>query len=227
MRRSANGDRHAVSDPVRVLYDTVATAYDEALSSELDTKPLDRALLAGLVDSIGDGPVADLGCGPGQVAAHLRRCGARQVVGIDLSPPMVTTGRARHGDLGFAAGDLRALPLADGVLAGATAFYSIIHLHPDERPVAFREMARVLRPGGQLLIAFHIDAPGIPMGTAHRSENFLGHPVTFDGWFLDPDEVARIAAAAGLVEVAHCVRAPIPDAEYPSRRCYLLLARPA
>lgn len=216
-----------MSDPVRALYNTVATAYDEALADELDGKPLDRALLAGLIDSIGRGPVADLGCGPGQVAAQLRRCGARQVVGIDLSPLMLAAGHGRHDDLRFAAGDLRALPLADGVLAGATAFYSIIHLHPQERPVAFRELARVLRPGGQVLVAFHIDAPGIPMGTAHRETHFLGHDVTFDGWFLDPDDIAQVAADAGLSELARCVRAPVPDVEYPSRRCYLLLARPA
>ncbi|MBO1753823.1 class I SAM-dependent methyltransferase [Allobranchiibius sp. CTAmp26] len=216
-----------MSDPVRALYDTVATAYDEALANELDGKPLDRALLAGLVDSTGGGPVADLGCGPGQVAAQLRRCGVEHVVGIDLSPLMLAAGHARHSDLDFAAGDLRALPLADGVLAGATAFYSIVHLHPSQRLAVLREMARVLRPGGQVLVAFHVDAPGIPMGTAHREPQFLGHDVTFDGWFLDPDDIAEVAVEAGLVEVARCIRAPIPDLEYPSRRCYLFLARPA
>ena len=73
-----------MSDPVRALYDTVATAYDAAFANELDGRPLDRALLAGLVDSIGEGPVADLGCGPGQVAVHLHRCGVEQVVGVDI-----------------------------------------------------------------------------------------------------------------------------------------------
>lgn len=214
-----------MTDPVRTLYDTVATSYDTAFADELLGKPLDRALLTALVQGAADGPIADLGCGPGQVAAQLRSSGATRVVGVDLSPRMVSAGARRHSGLQFAAGDLRALPLADGSVAAAAAFYSIIHLDPHERRVVLREIARVLQPGAKVLVAFHIDAPGIAAGSVVRSSEFLGHAVDHVGWFLDPDDVAGDAREVGLTETARCVRAPLADVEYPSRRCYLMLTR--
>jgi len=213
-----------VTDPVRLLYDTVATSYDAAFAGELSAKPLDRALLAALAESAAGGAMADLGCGPGQIAAQLRSYGG-QVVGLDLSVQMVAAGSARHPRLQFAAGDLRSLPLADCSISAAAAFYSIIHLEPKHRPLVFREICRVLQPSGQALVAFHIDAPGIGSGTTVRSSEFLGHPVDHVGYFLDPDDIASNAREAGLIEVFRCVRRPISDLEYPSRRCYLLLER--
>lgn len=75
----------------RTSYDTVAVDYAELLRTELSDKPLDRALLATfaeLVQGSGNGPVADLGCGPGRVTAHLHSLGL-DTVGVDLSPVMV------------------------------------------------------------------------------------------------------------------------------------------
>jgi trans-aconitate methyltransferase len=52
-------------------YDAVAAAYSAAFENELDTKPLDRALLTAFTELIGTGIVCDVGCGPGHVTRFL------------------------------------------------------------------------------------------------------------------------------------------------------------
>ena len=111
-----------LSSSTRTAYDRVAASYADLLRNALDAKPLDRALLAAFADGVRarGGPVADLGCGPGRIAGHLRRLGV-DVVGVDLSPGMVRVARRDHPGLPLAVGSLSALPLADGALAGALA----------------------------------------------------------------------------------------------------------
>ena len=113
-------------------YDTVAESYADLLADELAAKPWDRAVLSGFAEMVradGGGPVADLGCGPGRVTAHLASLGM-DVHGLDLSPGMVRTARRAHPALRFHEGSMTALDLADGVLAGIVAWYSVIHV-PD------------------------------------------------------------------------------------------------
>ena len=82
-------------ESLRRSYDEVAEEYSTRIGDELAHKPLDRALLRALVEQTPSGsPVADLGCGPGHVAAWLARNGAT-AVGIDISPGMVAVGRPR------------------------------------------------------------------------------------------------------------------------------------
>jgi len=59
-------------DATRRSYDAVAEKYAASFRDELAYKPLDRALLTCLIEQAGqDGPIADLGCGPGHVSAWL------------------------------------------------------------------------------------------------------------------------------------------------------------
>lgn len=140
---------------VRRGYDAVAKEYAAAFRDELATKPLDRALLACLAEQAEHGaPVADLGCGPGHVAAWLAERGVA-AVGIDVSRAMVAIGRSEYPQVEFREGDLLQLPGSDGEFGAAIAFYSIIHLEPSELGRAFGEVRRVLRPGGLFLVSFH------------------------------------------------------------------------
>ena len=71
---------------VRRSCNTVAEEYAADFRDELAGKPLDRALLACMAEQADEGPpIADLGCGPGHIAAWLAGRGVA-VVGIDLSP---------------------------------------------------------------------------------------------------------------------------------------------
>jgi ubiquinone/menaquinone biosynthesis C-methylase UbiE len=219
---SAGGRRAAVG--VRAAYDAIADAYDEQLGDELDAKPLDRALLASLVELAGAGTIADVGCGPGHVTRFLATSHA-DVIGIDLSPGMIAIAHDRAPELPFTVGSMLRLPTTDGAWSGAVALYSIIHLTAPERASACRELARAVRPGGWVLVAFHIDSPEFATGQINHLKSWFGQQVELDGYFLDPSDVVAELQVAGFTIVANLERQPAPDVEYPSRRCYLLAQR--
>ena len=201
---------------VRESYDSVARAYADELAAELDHKPLDRHLLNRFAEeTAARGLVADLGCGPGHVTAYLRDRGV-QMLGVDLSPEMIRVAAERHPGIDFRVGDMAALDLPDASLAGAIAFYAIVHFEPDELAMVFREMRRVLRPGSLLLISFHIGDEVL-----HRDELF-GASVSLDFRVLVPERIAEALRSARLAVVERAEREPYEGAEYPSRRCYLL-----
>lgn len=196
----------------RAAYDTVAADYAELLRNELEHKPFDRATLAAffdLVRRVGDGPIVDVGCGPGRVTAHLHGLGA-QVSGIDLSPAMIAEACAAHPELRFAVGSITALDLADATLAGIVAWYSIIHTPPDEQPAVFAELNRVLVPGGHLLLAFQSgDDERVHLDHAY------GHPLSLDVHRLCPDRVAEQLADAGFDVTAPLIREPADGEKTP------------
>ena len=201
---------------VRQSYDSAARAYAEHLASELDRKPLDRHLLNRFAEAVrGVGLVADLGCGPGHVARYLDAQGVR-MVGIDLSPEMIRVASEFQPGIEFRAGDMRALDLPDGSLAGVIAFYAIVHFQPDELGPVFREMRRVLSPGGLALLSFHVGEEVVHL------DDLFGAPVSLDFRFHVPDRVIEALESAGFTVMERTDRQPYEGAEHPSRRCYLL-----
>jgi ubiquinone/menaquinone biosynthesis C-methylase UbiE len=211
-----NSGRH---DSVRLSYDAVAENYVTGFRDELAHKPLDRALLACLIEQAEKGlPVADLGCGPGHVSAWLARNGMT-AVGVDLSAGMIAVGRREYPEVEFREGDFLALPATDGEFGAVVALYSIIHLEPGELGRAFAEIHRVLRPSGLLLVAFHIGSE-----VRHTAE-WWGHAVDVDFRFFQPLDIAEALEAAGFVVEARLERTSYPE-EIETRRAYLLARRP-
>jgi ubiquinone/menaquinone biosynthesis C-methylase UbiE len=203
---------------VRRSYDAVAEEYTLRLSGELAYKPLDRALLAALVEQTEPGaPVADVGCGPGHVAAWVTGLGA-EAVGIDLSRAMVSIARREHPEVEFRQGDILSLPAADAEFGAAVALYSIIHLDPAELRPAFEELHRVIRASGLLLVSFHV-------GTEVRHlDEWWGTRVDVDFRFLETEAVSRILESTGFVLEARLERNSYPE-EVETHRAYLLARR--
>lgn len=213
-------------DSVRAAYDAVAPAYADTFMHELDDRPLERSLLRcfAAICTRRSGTVADIGCGPGHVTSHLARHGL-DVVGLDLSPRMIEEARKRSPRLEFRVGSMTALDEADDELSGIVALYSIIHLEPGARKRAFGEFARVIEPGGLLLISFHVSAAEYPSGSAVHLETWFDQAVDLTGYFLAPDEVVAELEQSGFQTLARLEREPSANGEYPSRRCYLLARR--
>jgi SAM-dependent methyltransferase len=201
---------------IRESYDRLADEYARQIYNELQSKPLDREFLNRFAAEVaGRGEACDMGCGPGQVARYLRDRGA-SVFGLDLSPQMVEQARQLNPDISFREGNMLALDLPDASLAGIAAFYAIVNIPRESQPQVFREMARVLQPGGLLLLAFH-------MGDEVLHENELwGRPIAMDFFLLQPAAIQTDLEAAGFVIEEIIEREPYaPDVEYQSRRAYI------
>lgn len=195
-------------------YDAMAVVYADFARDSLGTLPLDRAMLAAFADLVrasAAGPVAELGCGPGYLTAHLRGLGL-DAFGIDLSPVMVGLAREAHPELRFEVGSMDALDVADGELGGIVSWYSVIHTPPKELPRYFDEFRRALPPGGVLLFAF-FEAGGGPV------EAFDHKVTTAYRWPID--ELAGLAREAGFVEIGRMLREPLEGERF--RRGHLLM----
>ena len=179
---------------IRAAYDTVAGDYARLLPDLRAETSLDRAMLATFAEltrTAALGPVGDLGCGTGRVAAHLHSLGV-DVFGVDVSPAMIAVARRTYPHLRFDTGSITDLQLPDASLGGALAWYSTIHTPPQHLRGVFAEFARVLAPGGYLLVGFHVGHGQRPITQAY------GHAVSFDAYDMTVEEVAKIAARAGL-----------------------------
>lgn len=179
----------------RKSYDTVADSYADQVRDLLDQTPYERAalaLFADLVRATGGGPVADLGCGPGRIAAHLRELGL-DTLGIDLSPAMIAIARRDHPSLRFEVGSMTDLDLADASMAGLVAWYSLIHIPDDEISSVLTHFRRVLRPGGPLLLGFHVGDE-----SQLKTQGYGGHPMKVHVHRRRPDRVAAWLNDAGF-----------------------------
>jgi ArsR family transcriptional regulator len=150
--------------------------------------------------------VGDLGCGTGQVAVALAPYVAR-VIAVDRSGEMLQAAKRRLKDAGnveVRRGELEALPIADAELDAATLLLVLHHL-PDPA-AALAEAARVLKPGGRLLIADMLP---------HDREEYrqqMGHV-----WLgFGDDHITRLLDAAGFIRVRVVPLAARQDAKGPS-----------
>jgi len=149
--------------------------------------------------------VADLGCGTGQLTAALAPF-VRHVIAIDASAAMLQAARKRLQGLvnvELRRGDLETLPIDDERVDAATLALVLHHLPEPEH--ALREVARVLKPGGRVLIVDMLP---------HERESYrqqMGH-----AWLGFSDEhVRRIADESGLVDVRVVHLAPDPKSKGP------------
>lgn len=91
---------------------------------------------------------------------------------------------------------MRELPFKDALLAGVVCWYSLMFLAPSDRPVAFSELARVVKPGGYLVTAFKAGDSQV-----RRGGRSAGLGVEFDVYWLSADEMERRVIDAGFATV--------------------------
>ncbi|MCC3765219.1 class I SAM-dependent methyltransferase [Glycomyces sp. TRM65418] len=170
---------------------------------------------AAVIEAPGRPLVAELGCGPGYVTAHLAKLGL-DAFGVDLSPAMIDLARKTYSDLRFEVGSMDALDIADGSLQGVVSWYSIIHTPPEEVHASIAEFGRVLAPGGHLLLGF-FESAGDPVAQFdHRVAPAYRWPI---------DDLATRTSEAGFTEVGRMLREPGAGERF--RRGHLIMRRAA
>lgn len=176
------------------FFESAAGKWDK-LREDLFGRTSHLQALGGLLDY--RWAIGDLGCGTGQVAAALAPF-VSQVVAVDRSGEMLQAARRRLRDfpnVDIRRGDLEALPIESGSLDAATLVL-VLH-HVPEPSAALADAARVLRPGGRLLVADMLP---------HDHEEYrqqMGHV-----WLgFGAEQVSRLLAGAGFKETRI---APLP-----------------
>ncbi|GAA3539793.1 class I SAM-dependent methyltransferase [Kribbella ginsengisoli] len=199
----------------RASYDAVAENYAEFIAGKLEGLPMMRAVLGAFAELV-DGPVAEIGCGPGHITSYLASLGV-DISGIDLSPRMVEIARTAYPALQFEVGSMTSLELGDGSLRGLIAWYSIHHLPPAELPGVFAGFHRILSPGGRLLIGSHAGVE------EHRkpTEGYGGIPVSYESFIQPVDRIVEMVRAAGFTITAELVE----PGDKPGRKYLSLFAQ--
>ncbi|HEX3792938.1 MAG TPA: class I SAM-dependent methyltransferase [Acidimicrobiales bacterium] len=196
----------------RAVYEKAASSYVEFAGTEISSAtegPIDQSLLVAFVELVKRQPidrVADVGCGPGRAAAFMSERGLN-VVGVDVSQAMLAIARKAHPRIKFEEGQLDALPFESGVLAGAVCWYSIIYTPPDRLAEAFGELARVLIPGGYLLLAFQAEGEPVRRTDAH------GTQLPLTSYRHSVQAVAACLVEIGFMMYATVLRTPELDNE--------------
>jgi SAM-dependent methyltransferase len=128
-------------------YRVWSETYDEPRNGLFDfEEPVVREIL----DARSTGVAVDAACGTGRYAEYLAARG-HQVIGVDSSPDMLAQARIRVPQADFRPGDLHDLPLADDAVDIVVCALALNHV-PALGPV-MAEFARVLRPGGHVVIS--------------------------------------------------------------------------
>lgn len=160
----------------------------------------DAVAAAGLPD---DGFLIDVGCGAGRLAAALKDRPRLAYLGLDVSPRLLAKAKeiSARPDWRFAIVDRPAIPAADGAADVVSMFSLITHLPADETRAYVGDAARVLKPGGALVVSFldpavadHRRMLRPPLIEAIATRLFWAPNVA-----TTPDEMRAYAGAAGLV----------------------------
>jgi SAM-dependent methyltransferase len=174
--------------PVRQAYSALADRYI-GLFGTVEQVHADDLALIGRHLSIRPGTVLDVGCGPGHITGYLRSLGV-DATGIDLVPEFIAHAKAAHPNGNYQLGSMDSLDVADHSVAGILAWFSLIHLPPQDLDGVLAEFRRALAPAGRLVVGFF---------DGDELAAFDHKVVTAYRWPVD--ELSERLARAGFTEV--------------------------
>jgi SAM-dependent methyltransferase len=173
-----------------------SVTYDEPRNSLFD---LDEPVMHEILDALPSGNALDAACGTGRYSEYLVARG-HQVVGVDSSPEMLGQARVRVPQGKFLLGDLHRLPLPDDTVNLVVSSLALAHV-PELAPV-MAEFARVLRPGGHLVISdAHHEL--VLRGSVVHALGPTGEPGLVATYRHTPGDFLRAALPAGF-QVRRC-----------------------
>lgn len=171
-------------DSVRRQWDAIAETY----ARRRDPSGSDAALLADLVEELPPAPlVLDVGCGDGARTLANLPDGS---LGLDVSRRGLELAGETVPDARLLQGDMQSLPLQDDSVDAITAYHAVFHVPREHHPAVYAEFARVLAPGGRLLLTL----PGGAFETVR--EGWMGGRMLFSS--PGRDATLRHLADAGF-----------------------------
>ncbi len=195
--------------PLHEGYAEWAASYDDAKANPMidAEQRVVRPLLERLVTP---GCVAlDVACGTGRHAEFLFELGC-DTTGVDSSPEMLDVARSKVPAARFEVGTFESLPLANDVFDFAVCALALCHL-PDPTP-GIREIARVLKPGGSVVIADPHPVGAISGGQAFYGGIKPGIPMTWVRNYAHLTSIWLRAFRSANLEVVDCQEVLVDDA---------------
>lgn len=197
----------AGSQPTEAMTESYARWRSSRLGQITDR--LEQQLLFELIGSVASKTLLDVGCGDGALASELTRHGAI-VTGLDADPAMITAARKRSDieatQIQLIEGQAETLPLRTGAFDYTLAVTTLCFVQDARRAIA--EMARVLKPGGRLVIG---ELGRWSLWAAQRRiRGWLGDPTWRAAMFRTTVELRALIEAAGLsvIEIRGAVYYP-------------------
>ncbi len=168
------GDSRHKTEQVREMFDSIAPAYDfmnRAMTMGIDKLWRRRAVK--MIQSTSPLALLDVATGTGDLAIKLARTmPGCHVTGVDLSEGMLAVGRRKVAEAGlsgrieFKQADCLALPFDDNTFDAVTVAYGVRNF--ERLADGYREMARVLKPGGMLCVIELSTPRGVIIGPMYR-----------------------------------------------------------
>ncbi|PWR10801.1 SAM-dependent methyltransferase [Micromonospora acroterricola] len=180
-------------DQVRQAYTSVADLYIKLFGTSQQVHADDLAFIGRHLAGR-SGRVLDLGCGPGHITGHLRSLGV-DAAGIDMVPEFIAHAQAAHPDVEFHLGSMESLVVANHSVAGILAWYSLIHLPPQNLDGVLTEFRLAMAPSGTLVLGF-FDGDEVA-AFDHKVTTAYRWPV---------DEISERLTRAGFTEVERLQR---------------------
>jgi SAM-dependent methyltransferase len=194
-------------DLIRQAYATKAREYVELFGSSDKVHADDLSLIEHYL-SLRPGAVLDIGSGPGHLTEYLRTLNV-DACGIDLVPQFIDHARNTYPDGRYELGSFRQLAVANGSVFGILAWYSLIHVPPEDLAGVLVELRRVTANGATLVIGFF---------DGDRLESFEHAVATAYYWPVD--QLAAQLQDAGFIEIERLQR---PGVNEPGRRPHAVL----
>ena len=163
-------------------YEDIADVYAEERSPSDE----EQKALASLLKKLStESRVLDAGCGGGEPVLKQLTSQSQQAIGLDFSAHQLEKAQSNAPEARLLRGDMIQLPLSDSTVDAVLAYHSLIHVPAGEHQAVIDEFARVLRPGGRLLVS---EGPGEWEGT---NPDWLDARVEMQ-WYIAGAEATRV-----------------------------------
>ncbi|WP_410665358.1 class I SAM-dependent methyltransferase [Amycolatopsis sp. lyj-84] len=216
--RSDAADAAIGKQTVQDVYEQLAAEYDERIpgvghADDMFTDSEMRFLMAKVHSGT---KVLDMGCGTGRFTIPLALAGAR-MTGLDLTAAMLdqarTKAKAAGVDIDFRQGDMASLPFPDNSFDVVTSMLALMHIPLSDRQSVFSEIARVLKPGGRMLLCVkngvfermfsgdrfaEVDVTDVENKELIFTQTQAGEELRAPWFSFTPDELSLLFARAGM-----------------------------